>query len=59
MKEQLALLIETYAAARASGDVTLQRFATQQLNSFLQGIDISPTADDKTVQKVGAEKGEE
>ncbi|MGA0848174.1 MAG: hypothetical protein ACO3PY_06175 [Pontimonas sp.] len=41
MKEQLASLIETYAAARASGDGTLQRFATQQLSTFLQGVDVT------------------
>jgi hypothetical protein len=29
MKEQLAQLIEAYAAARASGNSTLQQFATQ------------------------------
>jgi hypothetical protein len=49
MKEQLAQLIEAYAAAKASGNPTLQQFATQQLSTFLGQIDVieaQPTAED-------------
>ncbi len=41
MKEQLAQLIEAYAAARATGNPTLQQFATQQLSSFLDSIEVT------------------
>ena len=40
MKQQLAELIETYAAARASGNATLQQFAAQQLSGFLGRIEV-------------------
>ena len=44
MKEQLAQLIEMYAAARASGNPTLQQFAAQQLSTFLGFIEVIETA---------------
>ena len=44
MKEQLAQLIEAYAAAKASGNPTLQQFATQQLSTFLGAIEITEAA---------------
>jgi hypothetical protein len=43
MKEQLAQLIEAYAAAKASGNPTLQQFATQQLSTFLGQVDVVET----------------
>lgn len=42
MKEQLAQLIETYAAARTSGNAALQQYATQMLSNFLQQVEITP-----------------
>ena len=44
MKEQLAQLIEVYAAARASGNATLQQFAAQQLSTFLGSVEVSETS---------------
>ena len=41
MKEQLAALIECYAAARASGNGLLQQFATSQLSQFLSQVELS------------------
>ena len=41
MKQQLAELIEVYAAARASGNATLQQFAAQQLSAFLAKIEVT------------------
>jgi len=50
MKEQLVQLIDAYAAARASGNGTLQQFAAQQLSGFLEAIDVTakeqPAADE-------------
>ena len=40
MKQQLADLIEAYAAARASGNRLLLEFAAAQLNELLQKADI-------------------
>ena len=40
MKQQLAELIEAYAAARASGNRMLLEFAVGQLNAFLQTADV-------------------
>lgn len=46
MKQQLTELIEAYAAARASGNATLQQFAAQQLSVFLAKIEVTePTSD--------------
>jgi hypothetical protein len=42
MKQKLASLIESYAAARASANITLQEFATAQLSEFLTQVDIVP-----------------
>lgn len=44
MKQQLAELIEAYAAARASGNGLLQQFAAKQLSEFLAKIEITETA---------------
>jgi hypothetical protein len=41
MKQQLAELIEAYAAARASGSRLLLEFAVTQLNDFLSKVEIS------------------
>jgi hypothetical protein len=40
MKQQLAELIEAYAAARASGNRTLLEFAVGQLNDFIARVDV-------------------
>lgn len=40
MREQLITIINSYAAARASGDALLQRFAAQQLSVFLESVEI-------------------
>lgn len=40
-KEQLAAAIEAYAAARASGNNILLRFAADTLSSFLDDVDVS------------------
>jgi hypothetical protein len=42
MKNDLTDLIETYAAARISGNSRLQQYATAQLMEFLNGIEINP-----------------
>lgn len=42
MKEQLITIINSYAAARASQDGVLQQFATQQLQAFLEAVEITP-----------------
>ena len=41
MKQQLAQLIEAYAAARGSGNALLQQYATQQLQTFLEGVELA------------------
>jgi hypothetical protein len=38
MKDQLITIINSYAAARASGDALLQQFAAEQLGAFLDGV---------------------
>lgn len=40
MKQQLAELIEAYAAARASGNRMLLEFAASQLNALLASVDV-------------------
>lgn len=40
MKQQLADLIEAYAAARASGNRMLLEFAAGQLNEFMAAVDV-------------------
>lgn len=40
MKQQLADLIEAYAAARTSGNSMLLEFAVSKLNEFLQSVEI-------------------
>lgn len=47
MKETLIQLVNSYAAARASGDPVLQQFAAGQLQTFLAGVELieaQPTA---------------
>ena len=41
MKDQLAELIEAYAAARASGNRTLLEFAAGQLNALLAQVNVT------------------
>jgi hypothetical protein len=43
MKQQLAELIEAYAAARASGSRLLLEFAVTQLNDFMARVDVVET----------------
>lgn len=47
-KERLITIVNSYAAARASGDAMLQQFAAQQLGAFLEGVEITakPAAED-------------
>ena len=40
MKQQLAELIEAYAAARASGSRLLLEYAVTQLNDFMAKVDV-------------------
>lgn len=44
MKEQLAQLIEAYAAARPTGNAMLQQFAARELGNFLESIEIISAA---------------
>jgi hypothetical protein len=46
MKEQLITIINSYAAARYSGDSLLQQFAAQQLQSFLDSVEITPNSNE-------------
>jgi hypothetical protein len=60
MKEQLAALIESYAAARASGNGLLQQFATSQLSQFLQQVELikpEASAEELPAEVVEAEVG--
>jgi hypothetical protein len=41
MKDQLITIVNSYAAARASGDTVLQQFAAQQLGAFLEAVEIT------------------
>ena len=41
MKQQLAELIEAYAAARASGNIMLLEWAAGQLNAFMARVEVS------------------
>jgi hypothetical protein len=43
MKDQLAILIEAYAAARASGNALLQQYSTGQLSEFLSQFNLVKT----------------
>jgi len=40
MKQQLAELIEAYAAARVSGNRMLMEFAAGKLNDFMAKVDV-------------------
>jgi len=40
MKQQLAALIETYAAARVSGNRMLQEYAAGKLNGLMASIEV-------------------
>jgi len=57
MKEQLALWIDAYSAARASGNAILQRYATQQLNSFLDGVDVTERPDPEPTTEEDGDEG--
>ena len=41
MKQQLAELIESYAAARVSGNRMLMEYATGKLNELMAAIEVS------------------
>lgn len=41
MKENLAQLIEAYAAARATGNTVLLQFAATELSAFLNKVEIT------------------
>lgn len=58
-KDQLIQLIETYCAAKISGNATLVQFAANTLSSFLGGIEITeiPTSDQNSAVKT--QKGKE
>ena len=45
MQDQLITIVNSYAAARASGDTVLQQFAAQQLGAFLEVVEIVPKGD--------------
>jgi hypothetical protein len=45
MQDQLITIVNSYAAARASGDTVLQQFAAQQLGAFLEAVEIVPKGD--------------
>lgn len=40
MKDKLAQLIETYAAAKATNNALLQQYSVQLLNDFLNNVEI-------------------
>ncbi len=41
-KEELISIINSYAAARTSGDPPLQQFAAERLQAFLNRVEITP-----------------
>lgn len=41
MKQQLIQLIEAFGAARQSGNAILQQYAAQQLQAFLDGVELT------------------
>lgn len=53
MKEQLAQLIEAYAAARPTGNATLQQYAARELSAFLEKVEI--VAAGTTVSPIGTD----
>lgn len=46
MKQQLADLIEAYAAARTTNNRILLEFSTNQLSGFLQKVEITEPKED-------------
>lgn len=51
IKQALAQLIDAYADAKASKNQILLQYATQELQNFIQGVDIVQTAQtDETPQ---------
>jgi hypothetical protein len=46
MQDQLITIVNSYAAARASGDTVLQQFAAQQLGAFLEAVEIVPKGEE-------------
>jgi hypothetical protein len=46
MKSQLIAHVNSYAAARVSGDPALQQFAAEQLSAFLDAVEITPKPTD-------------
>jgi phage I-like protein len=49
MKEQLIKLINSHAAAYASGDELLRQFAAEQLSDFLNGVEIIATSTEDSI----------
>ena len=47
MKDQLANLIEAYAAARGSNNRMLIEYAIVQLNQFVSKVDVSEVTEDE------------
>jgi hypothetical protein len=47
MKQQLADLIEAYAAARASGSRLLLEYAVTQLNEFMAKVEVTEIKKDE------------
>lgn len=43
MKDQLANLIEAYAAARVSNNRMLMEYAAGKLNEFMAGVEVTAT----------------
>jgi hypothetical protein len=48
MKDQLAQLIEAYAAARMTNNATLVQFAATQLNRLLESVDVVSSKSEET-----------
>jgi hypothetical protein len=51
MKQQLAELIEAYAAARVSGNLMLIEYAAGNLNTFLAGLNLEQIKDKDTEEE--------
>ncbi len=58
MKEQLAQLIEAYAAARASGNSVLQQLIAIQLQNFLNQIEITEASTPELSEAGGVAAGQ-
>lgn len=54
MKEHLIRLIESYAAARASGDPLLQQFAANHLREYLSRVELVKATEEDPSQEQDA-----